>query len=1061
MEVDGGCKETVIGNKAVQNAKSSHPRRRRLLLSTDSAFADTVLPSLVQNPYIELRLITDEPSALLTGTNKIPHYMDTVDSQTFDKKTGARKWLKAKTAELCEWADMLLVAPIDAGALGAMLAGLTNTLTLALLRGWVSKKPVILIPGMTVSEWDHPLSTRQLDEISRFWPWIRTVKPVLWKSNGPEDLTILPWDGLEELHQTLETTLKLPPWEATLSTRPIPRSATVPDKTASKSTSGNATSSTPQTQHIGKADFLPLEIWLNVFEDQVRDWETAKAVGIPTHLPVPQEWQSHLPKMSTTATLEYTILRGSFAAIKKRIDALPRWKPLSDLACHLIVKFSRTDILSYLTENHLDLLWTTSRLTNIPYRASAIYGNPNVLTWWRDAPALPNKEYMADAMDGASRAGFVDVLDWWLHSGLPLRYSERALEAASAEGRVAVLDWWKTASANAPPSNPLPLKVGKSVLLAAQSGRTASLAWWDASGIPYSHAENVARIASTHGHVHVLEFWYKLKGPKMIFDNQVLVGPTKNGHDHVLQWWKSCGMRVEFKTCDIEEALEDADPSSGAEGRVRRWWERNGLNLGVGTTRRCGAEAPPVNRNINLHLNQLLAKFLLMLARWVLRRALRGSNSKVISTRTRQLSPNPYSNTPSHGINGLHSITRKRQSIAQNARLNIIKSRSLMTEAIPSIAVPPLMFIGLLLGLWTWKCFWIIVMQNKLLYLSWLPPFTRSETISDYRAECRPVQWEEKQIRSLDGTKLAVCEGHIPILAKDNMSSLNNSAPQNKDQAKLIPKQKKSVVICYFQGNGGSTPMRLPLLSHVLRAITETSRSTSPSMPGPDVSQYTIAALSYRGYWTSSGRATQSGIEMDAQAFLNWASETYASPETDVEVVIWGHSLGAAVASSAVSTYLARQHEGQTSSSNRPLAPISRLILEAPTSSIKDMLISLYPQKWLPYRYLWPFSWNNWDIKAKMREMATWRDEPGSQSPNEATPPIPRSLPPIFLISGDKDEVVPPYVPDQLEQHARSLGLEIQRKDVLGAMHIEAPLKLDGRKAMVQFILNGTSVPKT
>ncbi|KOS44395.1 hypothetical protein ACN38_g4728 [Penicillium nordicum] len=584
MEVDGGCKESVIGNKAVQNATSSQPRRRRLLLSTDSAFADTVLPSLVHNSYIELRLITDEPSALLTGTNKIPHYMDTVDSQTFDKKTGARKWLKAKTAELCEWADMLLVAPIDAGALGAMLAGLTNTLTLALLRGWVSKKPVILIPGMTVSEWDHPLSTRQLDEISRFWPWIRTVKPVLWKSNGPEDLTILPWDGLKELHQTLETTLKLPPWEATLSTRAIAHGATVPAKTASKSTSGSAAGSSSQTKHTGNADFLPLEIWLNVFEDQLGDWETAKAVGIPTHLPVPQEWQSHLPKMSTTATLEYTILRGSFAAIKKRIDALPRWKPLSDLACHLIVKFSRTDILSYLTENHLDLLWTTSRLTNIPYRASAIYGNPNVLTWWRDAPALPNKEYMADAMDGASRAGFIEVLDWWLHSGLQLRYSERALEAASAEGRVPVLDWWRTACANAPLSKPLPLKVGKSVLLAAQSGRTASLAWWDASGVPYSHAENVARIASTHGHVHVLEFWYKLKGPKMIFDNQVLVGPTKNGHDHVLQWWKSCGMRVEFKTCDIEEALEDADPSSGAEGRVRRWWERNGLNLGVGTS---------------------------------------------------------------------------------------------------------------------------------------------------------------------------------------------------------------------------------------------------------------------------------------------------------------------------------------------------------------------------------------------------------------------------------------------------------------------------------------------
>lgn len=597
MEAESDSEGTVIGNKegyrVCRNPTPPRQRRRRILLSTDSAFADTVLPSLVRNPHIEIRLITDEPSALLTGTNKIPHYMDTVDGQTFDKKTGARKWLKAKTAELSEWADMLLVAPIDAGALGSMLAGLTNTLTLALLRGWVSSKPVILIPGMTVSEWDHPLSTRQLEEIKRFWPWIRTVKPVLWKSNGPEDLTTLPWDGLNDLHHLLETSLHLAPGEASIDREtalienqtktPSTSAVTPPSQAASDAKAASALRhlQTHWPNPEVKVRSLPLEIWLIIFENQLADWEIAKAVGIPTNIPVPQEWQSHLLKMSTPASLEYTILRGSFAAITKRIDALPRWKPLSDLACHLIVKFSRTDILTYLTEKHLDLLWTTSRLTNMPYRASAIYGNPKVLTWWRDAPALPNKEYMADAMDGASRAGFTHVLDWWLNSGLPLRYSERALESASAEGQVAVLAWWKQASAKASPYNPVPLKVGKSVLLAAQSGRTASLAWWDASGIPYSHAENVARIASTHGHVHVLDFWHQLKGPKMIFDNQVLVGPTKNGHDHVLQWWKDCGLRVEFKTCDIEEALEDA--VSGTDERVRRWWERNGLNLGLGT----------------------------------------------------------------------------------------------------------------------------------------------------------------------------------------------------------------------------------------------------------------------------------------------------------------------------------------------------------------------------------------------------------------------------------------------------------------------------------------------
>lgn len=593
MEIDGDGEEMIIGNRDTGAGISKHdtatpspPRRKRLLLSTESSFVDNFLPSLVQNPEIELRLITDEPSASLAGMNKVPHYMDTVDSQTFEKKTAARRWLKAKAAELCEWADMLLVAPIDAGTLGSMLGGLTNTLTLALLRGWKSSKPVVLIPGMTVCEWEHPLSNKQLNELERFWPWISIVTPVLFKSKGPDELVQLPWDGLKELHGTIERTLGLSfSNDASNSSKADYEPAVPADKSAGIITpiSRQSQLRLNKTKENGALS-LPLELWLNIFEDNLGDWETAKAVGIPSNLPVPKEWQCHLLKMSAPASLEYTILRGSFAAIKKRIDALPRWKPLSDLACHLIFKFSRTDILSYLTENHLDLLWTTSRLTNLPYRASAIYGNPNILTWWRDAPALPNKEYIADAMDGASRAGFLSVLEWWRTSGLELRYTERALEAASAEGRVHVLQWWRNASTSAPSTNPLPLKVGKSVLLAAQSGRAESLAWWDASGIPYSHAESVARIASTHGHVHVLQLWYRLKGAKMIFDCQVLVGPTKNGHDNVLEWWRRSGLRVEFKTCDIEEALEDADPVSGAEGRVRRWWARNGLNLGVGTS---------------------------------------------------------------------------------------------------------------------------------------------------------------------------------------------------------------------------------------------------------------------------------------------------------------------------------------------------------------------------------------------------------------------------------------------------------------------------------------------
>ncbi|KAI5292328.1 hypothetical protein KEM52_006432 [Ascosphaera acerosa] len=275
---------------------------------------------------------------------------------------------------------------------------------------------------------------------------------------------------------------------------------------------------------------------------------------------------------------------GLAAAIKEALSSLPPLTPLPELVAHLILKFSRTDILDHLVAFRMDLYRATPTFAVLPLCASTTYGNTRVLDWWRGCGALPRREreqqYGADALDGASRAGLVHVLEWWRASGLPLRYSERALEAASAHGHLAVLDWWRAAHDAAPAYAPLDLRPGKAVLLAAQSGCAASLAWWHASGLPFPHADAVARIASNHGHVHVLQLWLELNGASMIFDNQVLVGATKNGYVDVLAWWKRSGLHVEYKTCDIEEALEDA--VAGSEDAVRRWWEDNGLNLGVG-----------------------------------------------------------------------------------------------------------------------------------------------------------------------------------------------------------------------------------------------------------------------------------------------------------------------------------------------------------------------------------------------------------------------------------------------------------------------------------------------
>ncbi|KAL4960532.1 alpha/beta hydrolase [Aspergillus stella-maris] len=376
-------------------------------------------------------------------------------------------------------------------------------------------------------------------------------------------------------------------------------------------------------------------------------------------------------------------------------------------------------------------------------------------------------------------------------------------------------------------------------------------------------------------------------------------------------------------------------------------------------------------------------------------------------------------------------------------------SLTFLFTTLPTPLIPPTIFLTLLITLWTWKCLWIIILQDKLLYLSWLPPLSRSEEVGEYKGEFRGVDWREGEIRSLDGVRLRVVEGR---------------------------RKRKKVVIAYLQGNGGSTPLRLPLLSQTLRAIHEHAKSTSTSPPhrtangstgSKTETEYILLALSYRGYWKSKGRATQTGLRKDAQAFLNWIAETYTEPNTELSVVLWGHSLGAAVASDALVRRLSTAHytgaarikglelevDGTETKREKMRPIIKGLILEAPISSIKDMLISLYPQKWLPYRYLWPFSWNNWDVKASLERLSQHKALSSTPAHLQAQD----AVPPILLLSAESDEVIPPWVADQLEEKAKSVGLNTERKDVKGAMHIECPLKHEGRKALVEFITGSSS----
>ncbi|KAI0405129.1 flavoprotein [Xylaria palmicola] len=558
-------------------------RKLRMLVAAngprDVTYAQAIAVRLLKDSQIETRALVDEIPLRLTHEVMVMENrsLATAANNTDQRTKDAIEAARHTAFELVEWADLLVLAPIDADHLAKMMSGIADTTLLEVLRAWDVSKKILLVPGMSVQMWEHPMTKKQLSKIKRKWNWIKVMTPILWHYEGPgRGKRMVSWDGFNDLIGIIKNQAEL------LS---LGHDVEVAAKQAMRAVSPRRVAKT-----------LPPEIWSLIFE-HVGDWEIAAALNVYTTLETPVEWRKSRATLTDPIEiymydLEWLMLYcpGSDVICQKLSEAPKGLRYVSSLVVKLIMKFSLIDVLTYLETNLSKVFWASFSAKFLPNKASGVYGRTDILTWWSTSPSFLKKEYDAEALDNASRMGYVHVLDWWLRSGLPLKYTEAALESSSKEGHLLVLEWWKEAAQK---DESIALKPGRSLLTAAQHGQTAALRWWESSGIPTAYGEGVCKVASAHGQTAVLDAWHELKGgEKLPIDAQVLVAPTKQGHVSVLEWWKQYARgekpggdgrthRVEYKTCDIEEALEDA---IGDPRPVRRWWARNGLNLGLGTS---------------------------------------------------------------------------------------------------------------------------------------------------------------------------------------------------------------------------------------------------------------------------------------------------------------------------------------------------------------------------------------------------------------------------------------------------------------------------------------------
>lgn len=70
--------------------------------------------------------------------------------------------------ELRKWADLFLIAPLDANTMAKMANGICDNLLCCIVRAWDLSKPLIYCPAMNVHMYNHPLTNEHLSKLESF-----------------------------------------------------------------------------------------------------------------------------------------------------------------------------------------------------------------------------------------------------------------------------------------------------------------------------------------------------------------------------------------------------------------------------------------------------------------------------------------------------------------------------------------------------------------------------------------------------------------------------------------------------------------------------------------------------------------------------------------------------------------------------------------------------------------------------------------------------------------------------------------------------------------------------
>ncbi|XP_045892373.1 phosphopantothenoylcysteine decarboxylase isoform X1 [Micropterus dolomieu] len=141
----------------------------RVLVGVTGSVATLKLPLLVsqllQLPGVDVRVVTTEHAKHFYNPSE-------VSVNIYSDKDEWELWTQRSDPvlhiELRRWADLLVIAPLDANTLGKIANGICDNLLTCVVRAWDTSRPLLFCPAMNTAMWQHPITAQQVSRLTEF-----------------------------------------------------------------------------------------------------------------------------------------------------------------------------------------------------------------------------------------------------------------------------------------------------------------------------------------------------------------------------------------------------------------------------------------------------------------------------------------------------------------------------------------------------------------------------------------------------------------------------------------------------------------------------------------------------------------------------------------------------------------------------------------------------------------------------------------------------------------------------------------------------------------------------